>query len=155
MSLMQIFMLVSHTHVHKKPADMPVVCNAETHARELIFWMGQESCLFKHQSPLHLVELQANRNIVFAQFQNFNSRSFKSCSNGCTLPCASLLLFQVWLQEFAWTEADKPIKLEARSIMVPKDTDLGCQPMFCFETMMKLLYWSCFVYDHMRVCTNF
>ncbi|KAL3155310.1 hypothetical protein ABBQ38_010874 [Trebouxia sp. C0009 RCD-2024] len=56
----------------------------------------------------------------------------------------------VWLQEFAWTEADKPIKLEARSSMVPKDADLARQPMFCFETMMKLLYWSCFVYDHMK-----
>ena len=66
-----------------------------------------------------------------------------------------MLPLQVWLQEFAWTEADKPIKLEARSSMVPKDTDLCRQPMFCFETMMKLLYWSCFVYDHMRVCTNF
>ena len=38
--------------------------------------------------------------------------------------------------------------------MVPKDTDLACQPMFCFETMMKLLYWSCFVYDHKKVCTS-
>ena len=62
---------------------------------------------------------------------------------------------QVWLQEFAWTEADKPIKLAARSSMVPNDAELGRQPMFCFETMMKLLYWSCFVYDHMRVCTHF
>ena len=62
---------------------------------------------------------------------------------------------QVWLQEFAWTEADKPIKLAARSSMVPKNAELARWPMFCFETMMKLLYWSCFVYDHMRVCTHF
>ena len=65
------------------------------------------------------------------------------------------MALQVWLQEFAWTEADKPIKLAARSSMVPNDADLARQPMFCFETMMKLLYWSCFVYDHMRVCTHF
>ena len=60
---------------------------------------------------------------------------------------------QVWLQEFAWTEADKPVKLEARSVMVPDNPSLARQPMFCFETMMNLLYWSCFVYDHKTVRT--
>ena len=64
------------------------------------------------------------------------------------------LAMQVWLQEFAWTETDKSIKLAARSRMVPNDAELARQPMFCFETMMKLLYWSCFVYDHMRVSTH-
>ena len=62
-----------------------------------------------------------------------------------------LLLLQVWKQEFAWTEADKPVKLEARAVMVPDNTRLARQPIFCFETMMNLLYWSCFVYDHKRV----
>lgn len=65
-----------------------------------------------------------------------------------------MLQLQVWLQEFAWTEADKPIKLAARSSMVPNNADLARQPMFCFETMMKLLYWSCFVYDQKKVCAN-
>ena len=55
---------------------------------------------------------------------------------------------QVWLQEFAWTEGEKLVKLEARSRMAPS---LASQPIFCFETMMNLLYWSCFVYDHTRV----
>ena len=58
---------------------------------------------------------------------------------------------QVWLQEFAWTEADKPVKLEARSMMAPNDPTLARQPIFCFQTMMNMLYWSCFVYDHARV----
>jgi len=58
---------------------------------------------------------------------------------------------QVWLQEFAWTEADKPVKLAARSAMVPDDAKLAQQPIFCFETMMNLLYWSCYVYDHKMV----
>lgn len=58
---------------------------------------------------------------------------------------------QVWLQEFAWTQADKPIKLEARSKMVPDNPNLASQPMFCFETMLNLLYWSCLVYDHKKV----
>ena len=58
---------------------------------------------------------------------------------------------QVWLQEFAWTEGDKPVKLEARSVMVPNNDKLKHEPIFCFETMMNLLYWSCFVYDHKKV----
>lgn len=58
---------------------------------------------------------------------------------------------QVWLQEFAWTEAEMPVKLEARSVMVPDNPKLAREPLFCFETMMNLLYWSCFVYDHAKV----
>ncbi|KAA6429424.1 MAG: hypothetical protein FRX49_00818 [Trebouxia sp. A1-2] len=60
----------------------------------------------------------------------------------------------VWLQEFAWTEADKPVKLAARSAMVPDNPKLAKQPIFCFETMMNLLYWSCYVYDHKMEQTN-
>ena len=59
--------------------------------------------------------------------------------------------WQVWLQEFAWTEADKPVKLEARATMVPDNPKLAKQPIFCFQTMMNLLYWSCYVYDHSKV----
>ena len=58
---------------------------------------------------------------------------------------------QVWHQEFAWTEADKPVKLAARSAMVPDNPKLARQPIFCFETMMNLLYWSCYVYGHKMV----
>ena len=58
---------------------------------------------------------------------------------------------QVWQQEFAWTEADKPIKLAARALAVPDNVALNRRPMFCFETMMHLVYWSCLVYDYRRV----
>ena len=58
---------------------------------------------------------------------------------------------QVWLQEVAWTEADKPIKLAARRAMIPDNPKMDQQPLFCYETMLKLLYWSCLVYDHDRV----
>ena len=58
---------------------------------------------------------------------------------------------QVWLQELAWLEADKPIKLAARAAMSPNDPKLEKQPLFCYESMLKLLYWSCLVYDHERV----
>ena len=93
---------------------------------------------------------------VFASLwsnDGLSSRIMSQILGGFCHP-AILLSLQVWLQEFAWTEADKPIKVEARSIMVPDNPHLACQPVFCFETMMKLLYWSCYVYDHKKVRRN-
>ena len=58
---------------------------------------------------------------------------------------------QIWESEFAWTEADKPVKLAARALTVPEGSSLNQQPMFCFETMMTMWYWSCLVYDYQRV----
>ena len=64
-----------------------------------------------------------------------------------------LFLIQVWEQEFAWTAANKPIKVAARALTVPGDHKLNKQPIFCFETMMHMLYWSSLVYDYKRVCS--
>ena len=61
-------------------------------------------------------------------------------------------VFQVWEQEFAWIEADKPVMVAARAVTVPGDHKLNKQPIFCFETMMHMLYWSSIVYDYKRVC---
>lgn len=58
---------------------------------------------------------------------------------------------QVWEQEVAWTEADKPIMMAARALTLPQDHKLNKTPVFCFETMMHMLYWSCLVYDYKRV----
>ncbi len=58
-------------------------------------------------------------------------------------------LSQVWLQEFAWTEEDEDAMLEARSLALP--AQYNQQPLFCFETMMHMLYWSCLAYEHKRV----
>ena len=58
---------------------------------------------------------------------------------------------QVWEQEVAWTEADKPIMVAARALTLPQDHKLNKTPIFCFETMMHMLYWSCLVYDYKRV----
>ncbi len=65
----------------------------------------------------------------------------------------SFFLIQVWEQEFAWTAADKPIKVAARARTVPGDHKLNKQPIFCFETMMHMLYWSSLVCDYKRVCS--
>ena len=61
-------------------------------------------------------------------------------------------MFQVWEQEFAWIEADKPVMVAARALTVHGDHKLNKQPIFCFETMMHMLYWSSIVYDYKRVC---
>eukprot|EP00892_Ulva_mutabilis_P005823 jgi/Ulvmu1/3612/UM017_0024.1 len=56
------------------------------------------------------------------------------------------------LQQFAWTEADVPRKLSARLQAV----DSACaacpnflaKPLFCFETAIKLFFWSTLVYSY-------
>jgi len=55
----------------------------------------------------------------------------------------------VWLQEFAWTEQGEDMMLAARSLALPPQYNQ--QPLFCFETMMHMLYWSCLAYEHKRV----
>ena len=58
---------------------------------------------------------------------------------------------QVWLQQFAWTEAEKPAKLADRcEHMTNPDSaaSLDEEPMFCIETALKALYWSTLVYRY-------
>ncbi len=57
--------------------------------------------------------------------------------------------YQVWLQEFAWAEQDEDTMLAARGLTLP--AQYKQQPLFCFETMMHMLYWSCLAYEHKRV----
>ncbi|GAB4817729.1 hypothetical protein N2152v2_004775 [Parachlorella kessleri] len=61
-------------------------------------------------------------------------------------------IMQVWLQEFAWTENDVPRKRQERASNLPQDcperVSIDYEPMFCFETAVKLMYWSYLVYDH-------
>ncbi|DBB01839.1 TPA: hypothetical protein ACH3X1_000447 [Trebouxia sp. C0004] len=63
-------------------------------------------------------------------------------------PPAHAAALQVWLQEFAWTEEDENAMLAARSLALPPQ--YRQQPLFCFETMMHMLYWSCLAYEHKR-----
>lgn len=60
-------------------------------------------------------------------------------------------ILQVWLQEFAWTEGDLASKREERSSSLPPGADveaLDREPMWCFETAVKLMYWSFLCYDY-------
>ena len=58
---------------------------------------------------------------------------------------------QVWLQQFAWTEAEKPNRLADRCehVTCPASAaSLDEEPMFCLETALKALYWSTLVYRY-------
>lgn len=57
----------------------------------------------------------------------------------------------MWLQEFAWTEEEKGEKVARRESAGPKGRQLAKEPMFCFETAFKLLYWSLLVYEYQEV----
>lgn len=60
-------------------------------------------------------------------------------------------ILQVWFEEFAWTESDIPRKIAERSSCLPAESFEGfcmdCEPIFCFETAIKLMYWSYLAYD--------
>lgn len=61
-------------------------------------------------------------------------------------PCA-----QVWLQQLAWTEAQKPGRLAERAERARGPlaaAELGREPMFCMETALKALYWATLVYRY-------
>ncbi|KAL0026556.1 hypothetical protein WJX77_006522 [Trebouxia sp. C0004] len=66
------------------------------------------------------------------------------------VPTDNLAVERVWAQEFAWTEVDKPIKHAVKALTDPDNDRLKKQSIFCFETMMHMLYWSCLVYDYKR-----
>ena len=55
---------------------------------------------------------------------------------------------QAWLQRFAWTEKKLERRKQARNSLPVDKTLLQGEPMFCFETAVKLLYWCGFVYEH-------
>ncbi|PNH07480.1 hypothetical protein TSOC_006061 [Tetrabaena socialis] len=54
-------------------------------------------------------------------------------------------VLQQTLQRFAWTEPDRPRQLARRLASVPQHLrqheQLAREPMFCFETAVKLIYW--------------
>ena len=60
-----------------------------------------------------------------------------------------LLRLQVYLQEFAWTEAGKPAAVARRAEHAQHAEEralLAKEPMFCFQTAVALHRWSCLTY---------
>ncbi|BDA50387.1 probable lipase at C-terminar half [Coccomyxa sp. Obi] len=64
-------------------------------------------------------------------------------------------VLQAWLQQFSWTEADKPGKLEQRRRQARESSAareaLDREPMFCFETAIKLYYFSHIIYYYEKL----
>ena len=62
---------------------------------------------------------------------------------------------QAWLQEFAWTEAEKLQKWKTRAGNLRLTSaalhDLNKEPMFCFESAIKLYYYSHIIYQYHKV----
>ena len=58
------------------------------------------------------------------------------------------------LQEFAWSERELPGRREERrsGLCGPAENcPMDTEPMFCFETSLKMLYWSMLVYRYEEV----
>ena len=68
------------------------------------------------------------------------------CAPGMT---PDLLLAQVYLQEFAWTEETKAAAVARRAdhaVHAAERSLLTAEPMFCFQTAVALHRWSCLTY---------
>ncbi|KAL6766612.1 hypothetical protein ACKKBG_A36695 [Auxenochlorella protothecoides x Auxenochlorella symbiontica] len=62
-------------------------------------------------------------------------------------------ILRVWLQEFSWTEGSLEANKKERSSSLPASAagqarELDAEPMWCFETAMKLNYWTFLCYDY-------
>ena len=60
-----------------------------------------------------------------------------------------MLLAQVYLQEFTWSEEDKPAAIARRAdhaVHAVEHCLLTVEPMFCFQTAVALHRWSCLTY---------
>ena len=55
-----------------------------------------------------------------------------------------LVMAQEFLQQFAWMEAEKDDEIAKRNRAAVES--IMHEPLFCFETAIKLLYWSNLVY---------
>ena len=66
---------------------------------------------------------------------------------------AEMVWSQVYLQEIAWSEDDKPKAIARRAGHAEHASEqslLAEEPMFCFQTAVALHRWSCLTYMGMR-----
>lgn len=64
-----------------------------------------------------------------------------------------ICILQVWLQSFAWTENSLSVRKQVGSGVgsLHEAPLLAEEPMFCFETAVKLLYWCGLAYEYHEV----
>jgi hypothetical protein len=73
----------------------------------------------------------------------------EACTADCPLSLAVFL--QVWLQQFAWLEKEKPEKIAERATYTSDPGTAKClndEPLFCLETALKAIYWATLVYRY-------
>ncbi|KAK9823190.1 hypothetical protein WJX72_000942 [[Myrmecia] bisecta] len=105
----------------------------------LLFWLRFNSCASYIQSWLGFGPLMmVATTLSVTQCYMFEPKD----------PDLALPVLTVWLQDFAWTEEDKPRKLAARLAMLPICPAILDEPLFCFETAVKMFYWSALVYRY-------
>ena len=87
----------------------------------------------------------------------YTSKSARFAATSCTmLPCidshlSTALFLQVWLQQFAWLEREKPEKVAERATYTSNPgtaKSLNDEPLFCLETALKAIYWATLVYRY-------
>lgn len=64
---------------------------------------------------------------------------------------STALFLQVWLQQFAWLEREKPEKVAERATYTSNPgtaKSLNDEPLFCLETALKAIYWATLVYRY-------
>ena len=61
--------------------------------------------------------------------------------------------WQVWLQMFAWAEHDTTSILQQRAadLPAPQQQLMECEPLFCLEVAIKLLYFAGMAYEQDEV----
>jgi len=68
-------------------------------------------------------------------------------------PKEDIAILQIWLQEFSWGENELAARKEDRLSSLQCEM-LRSEPMFCFETSLKMLYWSMLVYRFEEATDN-
>lgn len=67
------------------------------------------------------------------------------------MPLRQYAALQAWLRELAWTPGEVGPIRESLTARMPKLQERFAQePIFCFETALKLLLWSDLVYVYVE-----
>lgn len=101
----------------------------------LIFYVSIDSCASYIQTWLGLAPVQ------------FVMTGLALVGAFLTMPTSPAQSHEAWqtlLEQFAWLEADKQSLIDARN--AGHSAAVAQQPLFCFETCIKLFYWSNVVY---------
>lgn len=92
---------------------------------------------------LHVIRVAS---LPFALLQSQQISLLWNCSSLCVRTCL-ISMSQVWLQQFAWTEDARASAIAQRRRYTASHT-MDREPLFVFQTAVKLLYWSELIYGY-------